>query len=66
MTLQPTSDIRLHAAAQGSAAADLRRNNRSPRPLRPRWAPWLFLLPYFVVTGVFFLYPLIYATVLAF
>lgn len=33
---------------------------------RGRWAPYLFLLPYFLVTLVFFLYPLLYATVLAF
>jgi ABC-type sugar transport system permease subunit len=31
-----------------------------------RMAPYLFLLPYFLVTAVFFLYPLLYATVLAF
>src|SRR5688572_10976111 len=34
--------------------------------LRSRSAPYLFLLPYFLVTAVFFLYPLIYAIVLAF
>jgi ABC-type sugar transport system permease subunit len=34
--------------------------------LREKSAPYLFLLPYFLVTAVFFLYPLIYATVLAF
>jgi ABC-type sugar transport system permease subunit len=34
--------------------------------LRTRAAPYLFLLPYFLVTAVFFLYPLGYATVLAF
>jgi len=33
---------------------------------RTRAAPYLFLLPYFLVTGVFFIYPLIYAAVLAF
>jgi ABC-type sugar transport system permease subunit len=66
MTLQPASPDLFHAAAKRSAAADLRRTPRAPRPLRPRWAPWLFLLPYFLVTGVFFLYPLIYATILAF
>ena len=37
------------------------------RPRGPRrLAPYLFLLPYFLVTAVFFLYPLLYATVLAF
>lgn len=34
--------------------------------LRNKTAPYLFLLPYFLVTAVFFLYPLFYATVLAF
>jgi len=34
--------------------------------LRTRSAPYLFLLPYFLVTAVFFLYPLVYATILAF
>jgi len=33
---------------------------------RTRAAPYLFLLPYFLVTAVFFIYPLIYAAVLAF
>jgi ABC-type sugar transport system permease subunit len=31
-----------------------------------RLAPYLFLLPYFVITTLFFIYPLIYASVLAF
>lgn len=43
---------------------------RSAPPLatwtRARLAPYAFLLPYFLITAVFFLYPLIYATVLAF
>lgn len=34
--------------------------------LRTRCSPYLFLSPYFLVTLVFFLYPLVYATVLAF
>jgi ABC-type sugar transport system permease subunit len=34
--------------------------------LRTRFAPYLFLTPYFLVTAVFFLYPLGYATMLAF
>ena len=34
--------------------------------LRTRSAPYLFLMPYVVVTAVFFIYPLLYATVLAF
>src|SRR5688500_11521373 len=40
-----------------------RRGSATPRT----WlTPYLFLLPYFLVTCVFFLYPLAYATVLAF
>jgi ABC-type sugar transport system permease subunit len=39
---------------------------RGNRPQRYRAAPYLFLLPYFVLTAVFFLYPLGYATLLAF
>src|SRR6185503_12299206 len=34
--------------------------------LRTRSAPYLFLLPYILVTAVFFLYPVIYAMILAF
>jgi ABC-type sugar transport system permease subunit len=34
--------------------------------LRTKAAPYLFLLPYVLVTAVFFLYPVIYATILAF
>jgi ABC-type sugar transport system permease subunit len=46
---------------------------RATSPRGPNWwkfrtrsAPYLFLLPWFLVTATFFLYPLIYATVLAF
>jgi ABC-type sugar transport system permease subunit len=48
------------AAARGRAA----RGARSWR-IRTRSAPYLFLLPFFVVTAVFFVYPLLYALVLA-
>jgi ABC-type sugar transport system permease subunit len=34
--------------------------------LRTRGAPYLFLTPFFVITAVFFVYPLLYALVLAF
>jgi ABC-type sugar transport system permease subunit len=34
--------------------------------VRRRLTPYLFLLPYFLVTAVFFVYPVAYATVLAF
>lgn len=51
----------------GTAAAVQARRGAGRRwKLRTRSAPYLFLLPYFVVTAVFFLYPLVYAMVLAF
>ena len=52
------------AAARGArvSKAPLSGGNR----LGPRWSPFLFLLPYFVVSAVFFVYPLINATLLAF
>lgn len=31
-----------------------------------KWAPWVFLSPYLILTAVFFIYPVIYATVLSF
>jgi ABC-type sugar transport system permease subunit len=42
------------------------RKRRGNSKLRSTSAPYLFLLPYFVLNAVFFLYPLIYATILAF
>jgi ABC-type sugar transport system permease subunit len=36
------------------------------RNIHSSFAPYLFLLPYVLTTSVFFLYPLIYATILAF
>ena len=42
------------------------RARRSGGKLQSRSAPYFFLLPYFLINIVFFLYPLIYATVLAF
>ena len=57
---------REHTAAVQEAAAT---TAGGPPPAgRPRvpFAPYLFLLPYFAVTGVFFLWPLIYASRLAF
>ncbi len=32
----------------------------------PRWTPLVFLSPYFLLTAVFFLYPLLYAAILSF
>src|ERR1700733_3543856 len=36
------------------------------RKIHSSFAPYFFLLPYVLTTTVFFLYPLIYATILAF
>ena len=47
-------------------AARTTRHFKSRRPRRLRPAPYLFLLPFFLITLTFFLYPLIYATILAF
>ena len=57
---------REHAAALATAANTT--SPAGPRRGRRRAAavPYLFLLPYFAVTTVFFLWPLIYATRLAF
>ena len=56
------------SAGEHSAALELAKTAR-PRRLRggrKHLTPLLFLLPYFLVTTVFFLYPLLYATRLAF
>jgi ABC-type sugar transport system permease subunit len=50
------------AAATTSDAATSRQVGRRRREI----APYLFLLPYLLITAVFFVYPLVYATVLAF
>lgn len=51
-------------AAKALALAAMTRRRR-PHPRRPM-VPLGFLLPYFLVTAVFFIYPLLYATVLSF
>jgi ABC-type sugar transport system permease subunit len=58
----------ISVGSSASADAEQRRAGRqgNSRPPRYRAAPYLFLLPYFVITLVFFLYPLGYATLLAF
>lgn len=53
------------AAPLGTAVAAVSSGYRRYR-LRKSLTPFGFLLPYFLVTGVFFLYPLLYATVLSF
>ena len=67
----PVSSSSSPALALGAAAVAAPRANRyggSGRgwKLRTRSAPYLFLLPFFVITAVFFIYPLLYALVLAF
>jgi ABC-type sugar transport system permease subunit len=54
----------MSSAAPLSIPAERIRSPRRPRKFR--FAPYLFLLPFFLVTLTFFLYPVCYATVLAF
>jgi ABC-type sugar transport system permease subunit len=55
------------SASPGGASRDtVVPYNRGGRKLNHKLTPYLFLFPYFFTTTVFFLYPLIYATVLAF
>ncbi len=62
---------------QGPAIASVKEINRAGDILKPRggpnnsyrgprWAPYIFLSPYFLLTALFFIYPLISAAVLAF
>lgn len=62
MSMQPLSATLPPQAAARVASAP------PPRRWRPKGgaAPYLFLLPYLITTTVFFLYPLVYATILAF
>jgi ABC-type sugar transport system permease subunit len=48
------------------SSAPTREISASGWRFRTKSAPYLFLLPYFVITLAFFVYPLIYATILAF
>lgn len=75
MTMPPLSTVPSRARAMTPAAvADAARGSEVVTTggggngwnRRGKVAPYLFLLPYFIVTAVFFLYPLVYATVLAF
>jgi ABC-type sugar transport system permease subunit len=68
MTLPPLSSVPPPARAIPAAVSAKPLYDRvgKRRPLQSPWAPFMFLTPYFLVTAVFFLYPLIYATVLAF
>ena len=62
------TDARVHTLAVDEAARQTQQMQQSPRRRgrRVRLAPYLFLTPYFLVTAVFFLWPLLYATRLAF
>lgn len=68
MTVPPLSTMPPTARDIPAAVSVSRRAPRTgnPRPLKSRAAPYLFLLPYVLVTSVFFLYPLGYAAMLAF
>jgi ABC-type sugar transport system permease subunit len=71
MTAHSANPGVLHSAADRSAPAHRSRDRTEfrgggPGRLTPRFSPWLFLAPYFIITAVFFLYPLIYATILSF
>jgi ABC-type sugar transport system permease subunit len=68
MTMLQASTIGTSTRAAPLAPSASPRVKASTRraTLRSPFAPYLFLLPYFLVTSVFFLYPLGYATVLAF
>jgi len=55
-----------NAAALSSAAGVRSRLGGGSWRWRQRWAPYAFLTPYLLTTVVFFLYPLGYATILAF
>ena len=54
------------AIVLGASAAGHANSGKTTWRNRHRAAPYVFLLPYFLVTAVFFLYPLAYAGVLAF
>ena len=70
MTLPTLSPTPTHATviAAGDRSTLARPTELSSRraPSRNRPAPYLFLLPYVLITAVFFVYPLAYATGLAF
>ena len=67
MTMTPPVATQPSVAAAGlSRAPRTELAARAPGRRRRQVAPYLFLLPYLLITGVFFLYPLVYASVLAF
>ena len=61
-----TTTMTTRAVDQTTPAASVRVGASAGWRVRARSAPYLFLLPYFILAGVFFIYPLISATVLAF
>jgi ABC-type sugar transport system permease subunit len=68
MSVPPMSSVSSPArSVAAKAMEDVRTGGGFKRkPLRPKWWPYLFLSPYFLVTAVFFVYPLFYAGILAF
>lgn len=67
MSSSPSDSVLSPAGRITEEALPRRRTGKPPRRLGPTtWAPYLFLLPYFLITLVFFIYPLGYATLLAF
>ena len=63
-----TSAITIGAttAATTSAVRAARDSGSGSWKFRTKAAPYLFLAPFFLVTGIFFVYPLLYALVLSF
>lgn len=65
-TTSPTGPILATPRSVESAAKEVA-HGKPPASYRgPRWTPYLFLSPYFLLTAVFFVYPLIYAVILSF
>lgn len=65
MSIPPLSTVPPRARSFAPAVSAPRRKG-GKRPPRLIAAPYLFLLPYFILTAVFFIYPLLHATTLAF
>lgn len=65
MSVQPLTTVPPPIRAYSPALSAPRRKN-GRRPTKLGATPYLFLIPYFLVTAVFFVYPLFHATVLAF
>jgi ABC-type sugar transport system permease subunit len=70
MSVPPLSSVPPPARAIPAAVSPkpLSKSQRGGRrrPVQSKWAPYLFLLPYLLVTAVFFVYPLLVAGMLSF